>query len=107
MTQLKELRKESKERGLKGYSTLCKTDLELLLAGKPIPKRLRKNQVSIGTQTDFPICHTCGLQAYATHLCFKADAELRKIVHDGDMKIDAETGEVLGYDVDHTRYRYS
>ena len=35
----------------------------------------------------------------------KLDAERRKIVHDGNMKIDAETGEVLMYNVDHTRHR--
>ena len=94
MTQLKELRKQAKEKGFRGYSSLCKTDLELLLQGKRVPKRLRRNQVSVGCQTDFPICNECGLQRYVTHLCFKAEA--RKIAYDGDMEVDVETGEVLG-----------
>ena len=103
MTQLKELRKQAKERGIKGYSTLNKGDLELTLQGKSVPKRLRKNQVSVGTQTDFPVCNDCGLEAYMTHLSFKADAKQRKVVYDGDLEFDAETGEVLGCEVDTTR----
>ena len=93
MTQLKELKRQAKERGIKGYSVLKKDELILALQGKPVPKRLRKNQVSVGTQTDFPICNEC----------FKADAERRqnKVINDGDMIVDAETGEVLEYDVDY------
>ena len=64
----------------------------------------RKNQVSIGTQTDFPICNDCELKRYVTYFSFKSDAEQRKIVYDGVMEMDAETGEVLGYDVDYSRH---
>jgi len=102
MTQLQDLRKQAKEKGLKGYSTMGVADLKLLLAGKPVPKELRKNQVCVGKQTDFPICNECGLQQLVTHLCFKADAK-RKIIYDGDLKLDAGTGEVLEYEVDYSR----
>ena len=53
MTQLKELRQQVKAQGIKGYSVMNRDDLILALQGKPVPKKLRKNQVSIGTQTDF------------------------------------------------------
>ena len=43
MTYLKELQKQAKERGIKGYSTMCKSDLELALQGKRVPKKLKKN----------------------------------------------------------------
>ena len=76
-----------------------KDDLILALQGKRVAKRLRKNQVSVGTQTDFPICNECGLKALTTHLCFKADREKRKIAHVDGIEIDVETGEVLGYEV--------
>ena len=77
-------------------------ELGLLLAGKKVPKRLKKNQVSVGTQTDFLPCNDCGLRAYITHLCFKADAKRRIVVDDG-VDIDAETGEVVGYELDYSR----
>ena len=109
MTQLQELRKQAKERGIKGYSVMNKEDLSLALQGKRVPKRLKKNQTSIGTQSDFPICNECGLKALVTHLSFKADAkdrlaaqrdpvghQQRRIV-DEDIEVDAETGDVLGY----------
>ena len=117
MTQLQELRKQAKERGIKGYSVMNKEDLSLALQGKRVPKRLKKNQTSIGTQSDFSVCNECGLKALVTHLSFKADAkdrlpvgrakgvaaqrdpvghQQRRIV-DGDIEVDAETGEVLGY----------
>jgi len=84
MTQLQELRKQAKERGLKGYSTMNFTDLCLLLAGKPVPKKLRKNQVSVGTQSDFPPCNDCGLQQLLMYLSFKAAAaeKQRKTIYD-------------------------
>ena len=44
LTQLQDLKKQAKERGFKGYSTLSKLDLQLLLAGKPVPKRMKKNR---------------------------------------------------------------
>ena len=80
-----------------------KDDLILALQGKPVPKKLRKNQVSVGTQTDFPICNECGLRRFVTHLCFKADAQ-RKLAYVDGMEIDVETGEVLGCEVDYLRY---
>ena len=95
MTRLKELREKARKQGFRGYSTMRKEDLELLLDCKPIAKRLRKNQVSVGAQTEFPICHECGLQRYMTHLAFKANAEERRIAHvDNNMRIDMDTGEV-------------
>ena len=106
MTQLKELRKQAKDQGLRGYSTMRKEDLELLLEGKPVPKRLRKNQVSVGVQTEFLLCKDCELKRVFTRLHFQADAiERRKIAEIDDMRIDMETGKVLGYEVDYVRYR--
>ena len=96
---MQELRKQAKEKGLKGYSTLSKLDLQLLLAGKPVTKKMKKSQVRVGTQTDFRPCDDCGLEALMTHLCFKADAE-REIVYDGDMEIDAASGEIVGCGVE-------
>ena len=103
MTQLRELRKQAKEKGFKGYSTMRVGDLQLLLAGKRVPKRLRKNQVSKETQTDFLVCNDCRQKAYWTRLFFKADANKRKVIVDGELEIDAETGEVIGCAVDYGR----
>ena len=102
MTQLQELRKKAKEKGLKGYSSMCKSDLFLLLEGKRIPKRLKKNQKCKETQTDFPICYDCGLKAVMSHLVFK-DSARRKIAYDGYLEIDADTEEVIGCEVDYSR----
>ena len=104
MTQLKELREIAKERGLKGYSALKKDDLYLLLAGKPVPKKLRKNQVSIGTQTDFEMCNECSLKKLVTHLSLKAIVEKRKIAYQDGLEIDVKTGEICGYEIDYYRY---
>ena len=111
MTQLKELRQQAKAQGIKGYSVMSKDDLILALQGKPVPKKLRKNQVSIGTQTGFEMCDKCSLKKFVTHLKFKADrlrgyenAEMRKIVCEDDLEIDKKTGEVCGYEVDYVRY---
>ena len=98
MTQLQDLKKLCKDRGLKGYSTLCKNDLIMLLGGKRVPKRLKRNQVSVETQTDFPPCNECGLKALMTHLIFKANSQC-KIIYDGELEIDAETGEVVSWGV--------
>ena len=102
MTQLQELKKQAKEKGFRGCSTMNISELQLLLAGKKVPKRLRKNQVSVGTQTDFRPCNECGLLALTTHLGFKADAE-RRVIFDVNEEIDAETGEVLGYALQYER----
>ena len=113
MTQLKELRQQAKTQGIKGYSVMNKDDLILALQGKPVPKKLRKNQVSVGTQTDFEVCDKCKKQRFVTHLKFKADrlrrlgyehAEMRKIVCEDDLEIDEKTGEVCGYEVDYVRF---
>ena len=104
MTQLQELKEKAKEKGLKGYSRMGKFDLQLLLAGKRVPKKLRRNQVSVGTQTEFPVCSDCGLKAYITHLSFAAEAQQRKIAYVDDLKIDADTGEIVGCEVDYSRY---
>ena len=92
---------------MRGYSTMCKRDLELLLEGKPVPRRLHKNQLCVETvQTEFQICHECSLQNAFTQLHFQADAiERRKIAEIDDMQIDMETGEVLNYEVNYVRYR--
>ena len=88
MTQLKELRKQAKDRGLRCYSTMRKGDLELLLQGKPVARRLRKNQVCVETQTEFLLCKDCELKRVFTRLHFQADAiERRKIVEIDDMWI--------------------
>ena len=94
LTQLQDLIKQAKERGFKGYSTLSKLDLQLLLAGKPVPKKMKKNHVSVGIQTDYRPCVNCGLEAMMTHLSFKAAAGYR-IIYDGDLEIDVATGEVV------------
>ena len=39
---VKELRKEAKERGLKGYSTLSKDQLIQLLSGEMIEKKIQE-----------------------------------------------------------------
>uniref|UniRef100_A0A7M5XGG5 Rho termination factor-like N-terminal domain-containing protein n=1 Tax=Clytia hemisphaerica TaxID=252671 RepID=A0A7M5XGG5_9CNID len=112
MTQLKELRQQAKAQGMKGYSVMKKDDLILALQGKPVPKKLRKNQISVGTQTDFEVCDKCSLQRFVTHLKFEADrlrlgyehAEMGKIVYEDDLEIDEKTGEVCGYEVDYVRY---
>ena len=67
MTQLQELKKRAKEKGLKGYSSLNMYQLQLLLAGKSVPKKLRKNQISVETQTDFKSSDECSLKKLATH----------------------------------------
>ena len=96
----KELKEKAKMQGIKGYSTMNKGDFMLALHGVRVPKKLRKNQVSVGTQTNFLICNECGLKDLVTKLY----ANQRKIAHIDDMEIDVETGEVLGYEVDYSRY---
>jgi len=97
MTQLKELRQQAKAQGIKGYSVMNKDD-------QPVPKKLRKNQVSIGTQTDFEVCDECSLKKLVTHLSLKANVEKRKIAYQDGLEIDVKTGEVCGYEIDYSRY---
>ena len=102
METLKTLRSKAKEQGLHGYSTMNREQLEQLLRGEKVVK-YRKNQSHAETQTeDFPKCHdcqeilgchTCGLNHMIDQLSMQSK---RRIVHDGDMEIDADTGEVLG-----------
>ena len=107
MTHLKELQKQAKERGIKGYSTMRLGDLQLALQGKRVLKKLKRNQVCVPTQTDFPVCNECSLKQYINHLKFKADANqraaLHKVVYNEDMMIDVETSAVLGYEIDYSR----
>jgi len=104
MTQLKELRQQAKAQGIKRYSVMNKDDLILALQGKPVPKKLRKNQVSVGTQTDFEMCDECSLKRLVTHLSLRANVEKRKIAYQDDLEIDVKTGEVCGYEIDYSRY---
>jgi len=101
MTRLQELKKKAKELGLKGYSTMSVGDLHLLVTGERVPKKLRKNQVCRETQTDFRICNDCGQEALFMHLSFKAVARERKVIHDGELEFDVETGELVGCEVDY------
>ena len=104
---MKELRKEAKERGLKGYSTLSKDQLIQLLNGEVIKKKLKKNQRCQETQTEFKQCEECALSTMFYQLTLEAernktltnqkDELLRK---DNGVIIDIDTGEVLGMTVE-------
>ena len=48
---MKELRKEAKQRSLRGYSTLSKDQLIQLLNGEIVKNKLKKNQRCQETQT--------------------------------------------------------
>ena len=106
---------------------MCKDDLQLLLAGKRVPKKLRKNQISIGIQTDdflkcancgkidWFTCSECGMVRLIAELKRKAreaerEAELeeerRSIVEENGVFINTKTGEVVDYDVDYSRKYY-
>ena len=104
MTQLKELRQQGKAQGIKGYSVMNKDNLILALQGKPVSKKLRKNQVSVGTQTYFEMCESCSLKKFVMYLKFKADVEMRKTLYDDDMEIDIDNGKICGYEIDYSRY---
>ena len=91
LKHLQDMKKTGK--GERVYSTLSKFNLQLLLAGKPVSKKMKKNHISVESQTDFRPCDDCGLGALMTHLCFKADMT---IVYDGDMEIDAASGKIVG-----------
>ena len=102
---LKELRKEAKERGLKGYSTLSKDQLIQLLNGEVIKKKLKKNQRCQETQTEFKQCEECALSTMFYQLALEAERDKikpeRRIVEEGNgVVIDIDTGEVLGMTVE-------
>ena len=69
------MRKEAKERGLKGYSTLSKDQLIQLLNGEMIEKKIKKNQKSKETQTEFKQCEECSLDQELYRLTLKAEEE--------------------------------
>ena len=126
MIKINELKKQAKEKGLKGYSTLCKNDLIRLLDGKPI---LRRKLISIEKQRNFSVCDDCYLKRYVNSLKFVwrddkkriakninvqienqfflkmyQDAkEKRNITYDGDLEFDIETGELSGHKIDYSR----
>ena len=102
---LKELRKEAKERGLKGYSTLSKDQLIQLLNGEIVKKKLKKNQRCQETQTEFKQCEECALSTMFYQLTLEAErnkikAERRIVEEDNGVIIDIDTGEVLGMTVE-------
>ena len=101
---LNELRHAAKEQGLKGYSTLTKENLILALQGKPIVKKLGKNQVCIATQTDFPKCGECFVNQLVFQAELKTDQKKPAIIYDGDLEIDAYTGEVIGCGVEYSKF---
>ena len=55
---LKELRQEAKNRGLKGYSSMNLEQVQQFLRGEEELK-YRKNQKSIGIQTEWIECQDC------------------------------------------------
>ena len=95
------MRKEAKERGLKGYSTLSKDQLIQLLNGeKRIKKGIKKNQKSKETQTEFKQCEECSLDQELYRLTLKTERRRRRIVEEDGVRIDVNTGEVLGMTVE-------
>ena len=101
---LNELRHTAKEQGLKGYSTLTKENLILALQGKPIVKKLGKNQVCIGTQTDFPKCVECFSNELVFQAILKTNQKKPAIIYDGDLEVNADTGEVIGCGVEYSKF---
>ena len=96
---VKELRKEAKERGLKGYSTLSKDQLIQLLSGEMIEKKFKKIQRCEESQTEFKQCEECSLDQELYRLTLKAERR-RRIVEEDGVRIDVDTGEVLGMTVE-------
>ena len=99
---MKELRKEAKQRSLRGYSTLSKDQLIQLLNGEIVKNKLKKNQWCQETQTEFKQCEECSLNQELYRLTLKA--ERRRVLEDNGVIIDIDTGEVLGMTVE-TSYR--
>ena len=99
MSTVKELRKEAKERGLKGYSTLSKDQLIQLLSGEMVEKKFKKNQRCQESQTEFKQCEECSLDQELYRLTLKTGRR-RRIVEEDGVRIDVDTGEVLGMTVE-------
>ena len=100
---MKELRKEAKDRGLSGYSTLSKDQLIQLLKGEKIKKKLKKNQRCQETQTEFKQCEECAMSTLLYQLTLKAERKKenkRRIIEEDGVRIDVDTGEVLGMAVE-------
>ena len=104
---LSELREIAKKRGFKGHSVLSKENLKLLLQGKRILKRLKRNQVNAETQTDFLYCEACFVKNRAfcmlnkNPFCNKCRSyHKRETEYVNDVEIDSCTGEVVGFAVD-------
>ena len=96
---VKELRKEAIELGLKGYSTLSKDQLIQLLSGEMIEKKFKKNQRCEESETEFKQCEECSLDQELYRLTLKAERR-RRIVEEDGVRIDVDTGEVLGMTVE-------
>ena len=99
MSTVKELRKEAKERGLKGYSTLSKDQLIQLLSGEMVEKKFKKNQRCEESQTEFKQCEECSLDQELYRLTLQTGRR-RRIVEEDGVRIDVDTGEVLGMTVE-------
>ena len=94
---VRELREEAKELVLRGYSTLSKDQLTQLLSGEIVKKNLKKNQKCEETETEFKQCEECSLNRVLHQLTLKAE---RRIVEEDGVRIDVDTGEVLGLTVE-------
>ena len=64
-----------------------------------IEKKFKKNQKSKETQTAFKRCEECSLDQELYRLTFKAERR-RRIVEEDGVRIDVDTGEVLGMTVE-------
>ena len=108
MSTLKDLRTKAKEQGLRGYSTMNREQLEQLLKGEKVVKYSKKQRHAETQTEDLPQCHDCE-EILACHVCGlnRAFEQLqhnqRKIVYDGDLTFDADTGELLEPEVSGTR----
>ena len=83
MSTVKFMRKEAKERGLKGYSTLSKDQLIQLLSGGMVKKNFKKNQRCQESQTAFKQCEECSLDQELYRLTLKTGRRRRIVEEDG------------------------
>ena len=81
------MRKEAKERGLKGYSTLSKDQLIQLLNGEMIEKKIKKNQKSKETQTEFKQCEECSLDQELYRLTLKTEKEEEELLKKMELEL--------------------